>query len=145
MPYDEIPHEIVPLKTYFKQILNLASLTHPIIIFFDNLQVFFVDEHKEEFEYYLIRVDISFKFFKSITLYNQNLISTTSRTAARGCLVLCRATAKSFSPSSRRRRTAPGPGRQPLAWVQCIMYFVGRNSSSSMPSQTPARQLSACS
>ena len=28
------------------QILNLASVTHPILIFFDNLKIFFVDEHK---------------------------------------------------------------------------------------------------
>ena len=30
----------------FKKILNLASVTHPILIFFDNLKIFFVDEHK---------------------------------------------------------------------------------------------------
>lgn len=46
MPYEDIPHDLVPLKTYFKQILNLASVTHPILIFFDNLKIFFVDEHK---------------------------------------------------------------------------------------------------
>ena len=46
MPYDDIPHDLVPLKTYFKQILNLASVTHPILILFDNLKIFYVDEHK---------------------------------------------------------------------------------------------------
>ena len=46
MPYDDIPHDLVPLKTYFKQILNLASVTHPILILFDNLKIFYVDEHR---------------------------------------------------------------------------------------------------
>ena len=46
MPYDDIPQEIVPLKTYFKQILHKASVVHPILIFFDALEIFFVDEHK---------------------------------------------------------------------------------------------------
>ena len=31
---------------FIVQILNLASVIHPIIIFFDNLKIFFVDEHK---------------------------------------------------------------------------------------------------
>jgi hypothetical protein len=46
MPYDNIPQEMVPLKTYFKQLLCLASVAHPIIIFFDCLETFFVDEHR---------------------------------------------------------------------------------------------------
>ena len=46
MPYDNIPQDMVPLKTYFKQLLGLASVAHPIIIFFDCLETFFVDEHR---------------------------------------------------------------------------------------------------
>ena len=46
MPYEAIPQDMVPLKTYFKQLLGLASITHPIIIFFDCLETFFVDEHR---------------------------------------------------------------------------------------------------
>ena len=46
MPYEAIPQDTVPLKTYFKQLLGLASITHPIIIFFDALETFFVDEHR---------------------------------------------------------------------------------------------------
>ena len=46
MPYDSIPQEIVSLKTYFKELLKKASVAHPIIIFFDCLETFFVDEHR---------------------------------------------------------------------------------------------------
>ena len=46
MPYEVIPQDMVPLKTYFKQLLGKASVAQPIIVFFDCLETFFVDEHR---------------------------------------------------------------------------------------------------
>ena len=45
LSYDDIPQEIIPLKTYFKSLLNYASVRNPIIIFLDSFETLFIDEH----------------------------------------------------------------------------------------------------